>query len=550
MSSYNDKVILFYNNEQKKINIPKDFSELQKMFYKEFNIDKNDIFYFYYYSQKKKQNIEKSSTTYKENFLNYIDELKIKKNPIITITKKPINYNNDIKVITIIDRVQNDILKNFDNKRKKLAKIKQSKIDYMNSIIKEDKTKEDDLLDIYLIMKEEELIKKKVLDASNYEKIKNSKQSQSVNVLENKNKSQNMEILKKDEIIKELNIQIEEFKKEKKLYEKQINDYKKCLNEKNKKNQEDMKNNEDLEKLKLQIAKELESNYEKILNQEKVKMSKEVNERIQLIQKKYEGQLEQIKKQKKINSKNKIVHQKIKCEHCFMEPIIGYRYKCVECQNYNLCESCEEKNCYDEQHPHDFIKMRKEKKDNISNIKLNNFMDNKINNNNFENDYSFECLTDLNEPKEVSEGWQYFKLEIKLRNNQKNKWPNSKTKLILDTKNSELKINDIFLNPQEFMETEKYTIEVVLGSLPPGKYKGAMQFEVDGKIFGDGIFFYIIIKAKDINTVNNIDDYYKLQKFRDEYALPKEDYPDDILFNSLKLNNFDTAKAFQNLFND
>ena len=57
--------------------------------------------------------------------------------------------------------------------------------------------------------------------------------------------------------------------------------------------------------------------------------------------------------------------------------------------------------------------MRKEKKDNISNIKLNNFMDNKINNNNFENDYSFECLTDLNEPKEVSEGWQYFKLEIK-----------------------------------------------------------------------------------------------------------------------------------------
>ena len=31
------------------------------------------------------------------------------------------------------------------------------------------------------------------------------------------------------------------------------------------------------------------------------------------------------------------VHHDIKCEQCLAEPIIGYRYKCSKCNDYNLC---------------------------------------------------------------------------------------------------------------------------------------------------------------------------------------------------------------------
>ena len=58
--------------------------------------------------------------------------------------------------------------------------------------------------------------------------------------------------------------------------------------------------------------------------------------------------------QKKNNS-CKTVHSNIKCQQCSKNPIIGYRYKCSVCPDYNLCEECEEKNV---NHPHNFIKIR------------------------------------------------------------------------------------------------------------------------------------------------------------------------------------------------
>ena len=54
----------------------------------------------------------------------------------------------------------------------------------------------------------------------------------------------------------------------------------------------------------------------------------------------------------------------IKCKKCFKEPIIGYRYKCSECNNYNLCQDCEEQNAISGDHPHNFIKIRKEEQKN------------------------------------------------------------------------------------------------------------------------------------------------------------------------------------------
>ena len=46
-----------------------------------------------------------------------------------------------------------------------------------------------------------------------------------------------------------------------------------------------------------------------------------------------------------------IIHSGIKCHDCQVFPIVGIRYKCLKCQNFDLCEQCEEKNGKDHGHP-------------------------------------------------------------------------------------------------------------------------------------------------------------------------------------------------------
>ena len=44
------------------------------------------------------------------------------------------------------------------------------------------------------------------------------------------------------------------------------------------------------------------------------------------------------------------------CDGCGMLPIVGWRYKCSICDDYSLCENCEER--IGGQHDHPFIKIR------------------------------------------------------------------------------------------------------------------------------------------------------------------------------------------------
>jgi hypothetical protein len=49
-------------------------------------------------------------------------------------------------------------------------------------------------------------------------------------------------------------------------------------------------------------------------------------------------------------------HSHVECDHCGICPIIGTRYKCAECNDYDLCEACEQKGIHDH---HYFLKMKK-----------------------------------------------------------------------------------------------------------------------------------------------------------------------------------------------
>ena len=62
------------------------------------------------------------------------------------------------------------------------------------------------------------------------------------------------------------------------------------------------------------------------------------------------------------------------CDGCGMLPMTGWRYKCSICDDYNLCENCEER--IGGKHNHPFLKITYsllEEKFNDSYIKLNSY---------------------------------------------------------------------------------------------------------------------------------------------------------------------------------
>ncbi len=62
-----------------------------------------------------------------------------------------------------------------------------------------------------------------------------------------------------------------------------------------------------------------------------------------------------VEKSKIQKSKNNTQHYGIKCNICGICPIVGIRYKCLECNDYDLCENCEESMG----HEHPLLKLKK-----------------------------------------------------------------------------------------------------------------------------------------------------------------------------------------------
>ena len=84
-----------------------------------------------------------------------------------------------------------------------------------------------------------------------------------------------------------------------------------------------------------------------LTEEEKIKQS--IRELVQSKLKTLEKSIiEDISKKMDLNPPN--VHKGIKCSNCGMENIVGIRYKCTVCLNYNLCEICEANIDHDEDH--------------------------------------------------------------------------------------------------------------------------------------------------------------------------------------------------------
>ena len=151
--------------------------------------------------------------------------------------------------------------------------------------------------------------------------------------------------------------------------ENQIESYKTELN----KSQISLIEQNDEQKKKLKIYKAKLENQCKQLCNEKIKnANKTLNKLKDDLEKKYQEEFNQKISQisnlmlQSQSNKNKCntIHEGIKCAKCLKNPIVGFRYKCSICNNYDLCEECEEKNCQTEEHPHSFIKIRKDESNN------------------------------------------------------------------------------------------------------------------------------------------------------------------------------------------
>ena len=556
MSEKSDYVILSYKDKKEEINIPSSFEELKINFFKKFKEDSFKKIKFKYFFNKKEYFIEENNfsevmqmikkgqlilviddnqenkNNTQCNNLNDSDKIKeneniynnnVKQNPVLR--KLECNYIEVDKSNEEENEIENEInliedLRKKELKRKDLSKS--SKEDNLNNLEKELKIVKE------MLQKEQkeknQLFQEKKYIESKYKTLENNYLS-----LKDKYNSLEQDNQKKEKTINKLENQIESYKTE--LNKSQIS----LL----------AQNDELKKKLKIYKAK-VENQCKKLCNEKIKNANKTLNKLKDDLEKKYQEEFNQkilqisnLMLQSQIN-KNKCntIHYGIKCAKCLKNPIVGFRYKCSICNNYDLCEECEEKNCQTEEHPHSFIKIRKNESNHIiekNQIKeINNFNTNIINNeinlnkidnqknnknnivdNNNNNDknlmnsqpddkqYSFDCLNKQKLHAQIEEDGDDPKIEITIKNTGKNLWPLDKAQLVFD-QNKNIIGEDIILAPQKPGEEKNYKIDFDnLKLYPVGNYIAGLIFEINGKKYGETIAIHISIKEK-IDNKNDI----------------------------------------------
>ena len=159
-----------------------------------------------------------------------------------------------------------------------------------------------------------------------------------------------------------------------------------------------------------------------------------------------------------------LVHNGIQCEKCKQTPIIGHRYKCPKCLNYNLCETCEDLNSEVNFHPHlDFILIR------IPETSITN------------NDYSYQCLS-KNLEIHQNFGVESFNIQIKIRNDGYFKWPESKSVLKCNKEKSTIFCDKCILPSIDINEETDVVLNFnKCSKVPKGDYYCYIECFIDGK---------------------------------------------------------------------
>ena len=214
------------------------------------------------------------------------------------------------------------------------------------------------------------------------------------------------------------------------------------------------------------------------------------------------------------------IHRNVLCDKCGMKPIIGYRYNCLICPNYDLCENCMQKNNETREHKHKFKRMgyKENKPEEIMDYKFDI------------KDYipgNFFKRVFLEEEKEI-------KFEFTIVNICDHRFPgNGRTKFV--TINNE--IPDIIIDEIEPLSSKHIIINIPKQSVKLGEKKFKLFLNVDGKNYNYPIVLTLIGISK------------KVQNFRKEFNLSEKEYDEQKLLNILQKYKYDFASAFSSLYN-
>ena len=248
----------------------------------------------------------------------------------------------------------------------------------------------------------------------------------------------------------------------------------------------------------------------------------------------------------------KTTHLGIKCNKCGMNPIIGYRYKCPICKNYNLCQNCEEKNSETGEHPHDFIKMRNEEKQPEKQPPKKEEKSIAIQNLNFkkipfrkqpEKDIRFKYeLIDKNPElyckKAYIEDENELIFEFDIANTTYiDFYGDGRTKFIIESKNPKEKIPDFFLDEIKGKTFKKITFVIPNKNVKLGEIEMNLILNIDGKNIVDPIILKLMVKSK------------KVEEFRKEFKLDEKEFEDNKLLSILQMHKYNFEDAFCSLIN-
>jgi hypothetical protein len=240
---------------------------------------------------------------------------------------------------------------------------------------------------------------------------------------------------------------------------------------------------------------------------------------------------------KEKQDKEEIIHNNSKCSKCGQSPIKGIRYYCLQCQNYNLCSSCENK--YGERHGHQLLMLRRPEIFEMFKKHINK------NNLNKDDDEEEEKIIDLSKCQlnamYVKEQYltrnnnNFIPIEVILKNAGQEQWP-SPCFFTCD-ENSEVKGQRIKLAQYTGKGREEYKIKIKINLNninKSGIYKSIWQLRNEkGDEFGQKITFIIKdIFEKDLKLFTKKD-------FRDELEekVKQIKMKYDILFTSANIRN-------------
>jgi hypothetical protein len=282
-----------------------------------------------------------------------------------------------------------------------------------------------------------------------------------------------------------------------------------------------------IEQYKEEVAKKIRRIVRHQLSKLKDKViSEAINSSNQMIDSQY-SQISKINKQEV--KANNAVHANVICDGCNVGPIIGSRFKCSICKDFDFCEICEANNF---SHNHPFIKIRKpelaptqiavvinenncfndidsfEKMNNKFNYYINKGIENfQMNYNKLEKNFkefvhcfnvnknekpnldilSSQCINDNLELSALNNNRKIKKV-IKLRNNGMVNWPYRCSLTCLKNESAIFASNVVIRQLVNVNEEISLEVEFDLTNKPDGIYKSVLQLQTSKKeCFGEKI---------------------------------------------------------------